>query len=97
MEEIEHGTLSLQFRQHAGGADGLGNFHLFLAQSLQIVPIHPDLDSASHHKRSQVSNYIKSIEIKLVNSLRGAPDEFRSLEDFFGKRMQARASHRDSG
>jgi hypothetical protein len=40
MEEIEHGTLSLQFRQHAGGADGLGNFHLFLAQSLQIIPIH---------------------------------------------------------
>jgi hypothetical protein len=39
MEETEHGTLSLQFRQHAGGADGLGNFHLFLAQSLQIIPI----------------------------------------------------------
>jgi len=83
MEKIEHGTLSLQFRQHAGGADGLGNFHLFLDQSLQIIPIHPDLESASHHKRKLVGNYIKSIEIKFVNSLRGAPDDFRSLEDFF--------------
>ena len=73
----------LQFRQHAGGADGLGNFHLFLAQSLQIIPIHSDLESASHHKRNPVSNYIKSIEIKVVNSRRGAPGDFRSLEDFF--------------
>jgi hypothetical protein len=83
MDEIEHGTLSLQFRHHPGGAAGLGNFHLFLAQSLQIIPIHPDLESASHHKPSLVSSYIKSIEINLVNSLRGALDDFRSLEDFF--------------
>jgi hypothetical protein len=83
MDEIEHGTLSLQFRHHSGGAAGLGNFHLFLAQSLQIIPIHPDLESASHHKPSLVSNYIKSIEINFVNSLRGALDDFRSLEDFF--------------
>jgi hypothetical protein len=55
MEEIEHGPLSLRFRQHAGGADGLGNFHLFLAQSLQIIPIHPDLELASHHKRNLVA------------------------------------------
>jgi hypothetical protein len=98
MEEIEHGTLSLQFRQHEEGADGLGNFHLFLAQSLQIIPIHPDLESTIHHRRSLVGNYIKSIEIKFVNSLHGAPDDFRSLEDFFlSKRMQARASHRKPG
>jgi hypothetical protein len=94
MEEIEHGPLSLRFRQHAGGADGLGNFHLFLAQSLQIIPIHPDLELASHHKRNLVGNYIKSIEINFVNSLRGAAGIFRAERQYFRTRV---ASSRPPG
>ncbi|MGA7385949.1 MAG: hypothetical protein WBW81_15040 [Methylocella sp.] len=31
------------FASTRGATDGLGIFHLFRAQSLQIVPIYPDL------------------------------------------------------
>jgi len=64
MEETEHGPLSLQFLQYTGGADRLGNFHLYLAQLLQIIAIHPDLEMSSPETNDCFGFATRSIEIK---------------------------------